>query len=132
MWKLGLDEICGSEGAVDFEASVGADPGCVQDEAEVVQHGADGVDFEVDGALEGGVVGDGEGAEEPGADYVVVEDWWTDLLCIGLGGSNTAWVSELAFEIGRGGRNLNELIIKSQGRLARIQREVGILTEVYR
>jgi len=84
---LALDEVGSREGAVDFEAAVGADPGRVQHKAEVVQHGADSVYFEVDGLLQRGVVADDERAEEPGPHDVVEEEVVAVLPGHGLGGA---------------------------------------------
>lgn len=87
MRDLALDEVGSRESAVDFEAAVGSDPGSVEHEAEVVQHGANGVHFEVDGFLQRGVVADDERAEEPGPYDVVVEEVVAVLPGHGLGGT---------------------------------------------
>jgi hypothetical protein len=94
-----LDEPGSCECAVDFETAVGTDPGCVEDEAEVVEEGAEGVDFEVDGGGEGKIVVDEKGAEEPGAYDVVVEVVGAGLAGEGLGGADAGGVSD-GFEMG--------------------------------
>lgn len=84
---LALDEVGSRERTVDFEAAVVADPGRVEHEAEVVQHGADGMHFEVDGLLQRGVVADHERAEEPGPHDMVEEVILAVLAGHGLGGT---------------------------------------------
>lgn len=87
MRYLALDEVCSCKGAVNFEAAVGADPGRVEHEAEVVQQGADSVHFEVDGLLQRGIVADDERAEEPGPHNMVEEEVVAVLPGLGLGGA---------------------------------------------
>lgn len=84
---MALDEAGSREGAVDLKAAVGGDPGRVEHEAEVVQHCADSVHFEVDGLLQRGVMADNERAEEPGPHDVVVEEVVAVLPGHGLGGA---------------------------------------------
>lgn len=88
MRKSVLDEVGSREGAVDFEAAVGAHPGCVENEAEVVQHRSDSVYFEVDRLLQRCVMADDERTEEPGPHDVVEEVVFTVLSGQGLGGTH--------------------------------------------
>ena len=87
MRDLALDGVGSREGTVDFEAAVGADPGHIEHEAEVMQHGADSVHFEADGLLQREIVADDHRAEEPNPHDAVEEKVITVLLCHGMGGA---------------------------------------------
>lgn len=62
--------------------------GTEDSEIRAVERDIHGVNLEVDGLSKGGVVGDYEGAEEPGSDDVVVEDWGANLLSICFSGTH--------------------------------------------
>lgn len=68
------NKIGSGDSGIDFEAAVGTNKrvGEVVVRGDIVEHEADGVDFEVDLGREGGVVAELEDAVEPGAHDVVV------------------------------------------------------------
>ena len=68
------NKIGSGDSGIDLEAAVMTDKrvGEVVVRGDVVEHEADGVDFEVDVGREGGVVAEVEDAPEPGAHDVVV------------------------------------------------------------
>lgn len=68
-----LDEVRSRKSTVDFETTIGGDPGAVEYETKVMKQGTDSMYFEINRSLQSGVVVDDEHTVEPGTHYMVEE-----------------------------------------------------------